>query len=195
MKYFFSRSFILFHERIKFMAFHESYSNLLTQLPPSLIKAGWIRLTTRKKNSLSENEASSINPIIESFLKHEINRYQKNRKRCKKQHFESLTQPSPLQVIDMCPGTSSAVEEEINARVKETTDNLRYEFTKSTQETLKSIKQQKDIECKQIKLDMANKSKDLFESTLKKYIRDGTIYYLIHQLEEKDGKLYPDISK
>ncbi|CAG8831997.1 8743_t:CDS:2, partial [Cetraspora pellucida] len=31
--------------------------NLLTQLPPSLIKARWIQLTTRKKNPLSESEA------------------------------------------------------------------------------------------------------------------------------------------
>ena len=177
------------------MAFHESYSNLLTQLPPSLIKAGWIRLTTRKKNPLSENEASSINPIIESFLKHEINRYQKNRKRCKKQSFEFLTQPSPLQAIDMCPGTSSAVEEEINARVKEATDKMHQRFIETTQETLNSIKQQKDAECKQIKLDMAIRSKDLFESTLKKFIRDGTIYYLIHDLENEDGRTYPDISR
>ena len=177
------------------MAFHESYSNLLTQLPPSLIKAGWIRLTTRKKNPLSENEASSINPIIESFLKHEINRYQKNRKRCKKQSFEFLTQPSPLQAIDMCPGTSSAVEEEINTRVKEATDILHQRFIESTREQLESIKQQSDARCEQVKLDMTNWGTKLFESSLKKYIRDGTIYYLIHHLEEKDGKLYPDISK
>ena len=168
------------------MAFHESYSNLLTQLPPSLIKAGWIRLTTRKKNPLSENEASSINPIIESFLKHEINRYQKNRKRCKKQSFEFLTQPSPLQVNNS--------EEEINTRVKEATDILHQRFIESTREQLESIKQQSDARCEQVKLDMTNWGTKLFESSLKKYIRDGTIYDLIHQLEEKDGKLYPDIS-
>ena len=117
---------------------------------------------------------------IETLLISEIGKYEKkkNRKRCN---------PSPLQVINS--------EEEINARVKETTDNLRYEFTKSTQETLKSIKRQKDIECNQIKMDMANWNTKLFKHTLKKYIRDGTIYYLIHELEDKDGKLYPDISK
>jgi hypothetical protein len=61
------------------MAFHVSYSNLLSQLPPSLIESGWIRLTTRKRNPLSESEASSINPIIEGFLKHEVDRYQRKR--------------------------------------------------------------------------------------------------------------------
>lgn len=162
------------------MNFHEHYSELLKKLPPSIKKNIWNRLISRLRNPLTEEQASSIHPDVETLLMSEIDKYEKkkNRQRCN---------PSPLQVINS--------EEEINARVKEATDNLRQEFTKSTQETLKSIKQQKDIECKQIKLDMANKSKDLFESTLKKYIRDGTIYDLIHQLEEKDGKLYPDISK
>lgn len=162
------------------MNFHEHYSELLKKLPPSIKKNIWNRLISRLRNPLTEEQASSIHPNVEALLMSEIDKYEKkkNRQRCN---------PSPLQVINS--------EEEINARVKEATDNLRQEFTKSTQETLKSIKQQKDIECKQIKLDMANKSKDLFESTLKKYIRDGTIYHLIHQLEEKDGQLYPDISK
>src|SRR5438477_4781909 len=62
------------------MAFHDSYSNLLNQLPPSLIKAGWIRLTTRKRNPLTESEASDISPIIEAFLKHEVDRYQRKKK-------------------------------------------------------------------------------------------------------------------
>ena len=85
-------------------------------------------------------------------------------------------------------------EEEVNDRIKEATDNLRQEFIKSTEETLKSIKQQKEIECNQIKIDMKNNARNLFEFTLKKYIRDGTIYSLIHELEEKDGRLYPDTS-
>ncbi|CAG8633260.1 6693_t:CDS:2, partial [Scutellospora calospora] len=75
---------------------------------------------------------------------------------------------------------------QVNARIKEATDNLRQEFIKSTEETLKTIKQQKDIECNQIKIDMANWSTKLFELSLKKYIRDGTIYNFIHALEEKD---------
>ena len=85
-------------------------------------------------------------------------------------------------------------EEEINARVKEATDIMHQKFIETTQETLNSIKQQKDAECKQIRLDMALKSRNLFEHTLKKYIRDGTIYNLIHLLKEKDGTLYPDTS-
>jgi hypothetical protein len=72
---------------------------------------------------------------------------------------------------------------------------MRQKFVETTQETLKSIKQQSDTRCEQVKLDMANRSKDLFELTLKKYIREGIIYKLIHELEEKDGKSYSNISR
>ena len=199
------------------MVFHESYSYLLTQLPPSLIKAGWNRLTTRKKNPLSESEASSISPIIEAFLKHEVDRYQRNKKsrynptieveaesyctaipvsKPKKSGFEEtksrISDSSPNSLLHRPEGSYS--EEEVNAKIKEATDNLRQEFIKSTEETLKTIKQQKDIECNQIKIDMANWSTKLFELSLKKYIRDGTIYDFIHALEEKDGKSYSNIS-
>ena len=197
------------------MAFHDSYSNLLNQLPPSLIKAGWIRLTTRKRNPLTESEASDISPIIEAFLKHEVDRYQRKKKYRYNptHHIQSVASLSvSLDPKDNCSAieipiqtkSESSVkthiqvinsEEEINARVKEATDILRQEFTKSTQKTLKSIKQQKDIEYNEIKVDMAKWNTKLFKHTLKKYIRDGTIYQLIHELENKDGKLYPDMSK
>src|SRR5271155_5348749 len=80
------------------MTFHGSYSNLLSQLPPSLINTGWIRFTTRKRNPLSESEAGSINPIIESFLKHEVNRYQekKQHRYNPTQHIQSFIPPSVL---------------------------------------------------------------------------------------------------
>jgi hypothetical protein len=59
------------------MTFNQAYSELLAKLPTSLINEAWIRLTSRKRNPLSEKEASEINPIVESFLKHEAIRYQK----------------------------------------------------------------------------------------------------------------------
>ena len=57
--------------------FNQAYSDLLAKLPASLINEAWIRLISRKRNPLSEIEASEINPIVESFLKHEVIRYQK----------------------------------------------------------------------------------------------------------------------
>ena len=59
------------------MAFNQAYSNLLAKLPASLINEAWVRLTSRKRKPLSEREASEINPIVESFLKHEVIRYQR----------------------------------------------------------------------------------------------------------------------
>src|SRR5213083_2465529 len=59
------------------MAFNQAYSELLAKLPASLINEAWICLISRKRNPLSEKEASEINPIVESFLKHEAIRYQK----------------------------------------------------------------------------------------------------------------------
>ncbi|CAG8495109.1 2811_t:CDS:1, partial [Scutellospora calospora] len=61
-------------------------------------------------------------------------------------------------------------EEKVNAKIKKATDNLHQEFIKSTKETLKTIKQQKNIECNQIKIDMKNNARNLFEFILKKYI-------------------------
>ncbi|CAG8543626.1 3865_t:CDS:2 [Ambispora leptoticha] len=45
------------------------------------MEISWKRLTARKRNPLTEDEASNINPIIESFLKHEIERYQQKKQR------------------------------------------------------------------------------------------------------------------
>ncbi|CAG8724837.1 17140_t:CDS:1 [Cetraspora pellucida] len=171
------------------MTFHENYSSLFAQLLPSLIKARWNQLTTRKKNPLSESEASSISPIIEAFLKHKVDRYQRNKKsqynpiieveaesyctvipvsKPKKSRFEE----TKSQISDSSPNSllyrpkELYSEEEVNARIKNATNNLRQEFIKSIEKTLKNIKQQKEIECNQIKIDMRNK----FEFTLKKFI-------------------------
>ena len=59
------------------MVFNQAYSDLLVKLPAFLINETWIRLILRKRNPLSEKEASEINLIVESFLKHEVIRYQK----------------------------------------------------------------------------------------------------------------------
>ncbi|RIB03669.1 hypothetical protein C2G38_2049078 [Gigaspora rosea] len=122
-----------------------------------------------KKNPLSENEASSISPIIEAFLKHEVDRYQKNKKsrynptieietesHCivipvsnpKKSGFEEETKSrisdsssnSLLYNTNIAPLYS---EEEVNAKIKEATDNLHQEFIKSTEETLKLLSNRK----------------------------------------------------
>src|SRR5215210_7740124 len=66
------------HRIIKFFLDFVTYLLFSWQkLSASLINEAWIRFTSRKRNPLSEKEASEINPIVESFLKHEAIRYQK----------------------------------------------------------------------------------------------------------------------
>ena len=63
------------------MAFHQNYLYLTDQLPPSLIQESWRRLTTKKRNPLTEIEAGNINLVIENFLKHEVERYNQKKER------------------------------------------------------------------------------------------------------------------
>ena len=63
------------------MAFHKRYNNLLSHLPPSIIQELWVRLTTRKNDSLSEAEASKINPKVEALIQHEIDKYNRKKDR------------------------------------------------------------------------------------------------------------------
>ncbi|CAG8815421.1 19684_t:CDS:2, partial [Cetraspora pellucida] len=129
--------------------FHEYYSELLKKLPLSIKKNIWNRLISRLHNPLSEEQASSIHPNIEVLLISEVDKYEKkkNRQRCR---------PKEALLHNNLSDDTIFTNIQVNARIKEATDNLRQEFIKSTEETLKTIKQQKDIECNQIKIDMAN---------------------------------------
>nr|CAG8592301.1 14324_t:CDS:2 [Entrophospora candida] len=49
------------------------YSDLIEKLPPSLVHEAWKRLIFRKRDPIPEEEASVVNPLIEAFLRHEVN--------------------------------------------------------------------------------------------------------------------------
>jgi hypothetical protein len=59
--------------------FNEHYKSLLDQLSKSLKKEAWLCLTTRKNNSLSEEQAREIRPDIEELLTSNVNRYYKSK--------------------------------------------------------------------------------------------------------------------
>src|SRR5436305_8220873 len=63
--------------------FNDHYKSLLDQLPPSMKKDAWLRLITRKNNSLSEEQARGIHPDIEELLTSNVNRYYKSKNRQK----------------------------------------------------------------------------------------------------------------
>ena len=55
--------------------FNDHYKSLLDQLPPSMKKDVWLRLTTRKNKPLSEEQVRGIHSDIEELLTREVNRY------------------------------------------------------------------------------------------------------------------------
>src|SRR4051812_41170403 len=59
--------------------FNDHYKDLLDQLPPSIKKEVWLRLTTRKNNPLSNEQVSGIHPEINTLLTKEVNRYYKKK--------------------------------------------------------------------------------------------------------------------
>src|SRR5687767_312537 len=98
------------------MTFNQVYFELLAKLPASLINEAWIRLTSRKRKPLSEKEASEINPIVESFLKHETIRYQKRLMRQRRTQSWPKC-PTPLSSKEISSVFVIDNEEENNQRV------------------------------------------------------------------------------
>ncbi|CAJ0927724.1 8991_t:CDS:2 [Entrophospora sp. SA101] len=52
--------------------FNQAYSELIRKLPPSLVHETWKRLIFRKRDPIPEEDASAVNPLIEAFLRHEL---------------------------------------------------------------------------------------------------------------------------
>src|SRR4051812_27046895 len=115
------------------MKFNKAYSDLIRQLPPSIAHESWMRLISRKRNPMTEDEASTIIPIVESFLRHEVNRYQKKLKHQRRswQLLENLSgvynvemTNQEFQTQDTAPIYTCDHKEEINRQVKKEVDVL-----------------------------------------------------------------------
>ena len=44
--------------------FNKVHSELINKLSPSLVEEAWSRIISRKRNPMTEEEASSINPVV-----------------------------------------------------------------------------------------------------------------------------------
>ena len=144
------------------MKFNKAYSDLIRQLPPSLAYEAWTRLISQKRNPITEEEASSINPIIELFLKHEVDRYQKKLKYPRQNSLslenlscnidmvnqESQTQDIvPICICDKAHKCPCFVgEEEINHRVKKEIDVLCQQLLEYNEETFDKLMREITIE-------------------------------------------------
>src|SRR2546430_5215687 len=91
--------------------FNEHYKSLLDQLPPSMKRDVWLRLTTRKNNPLSEEQARGIRPDIEELLTREVNRYFKKKDRQKiKIEASKIPEGSPI-TLSRLDGFEKQLEE------------------------------------------------------------------------------------
>ncbi|RHZ73742.1 hypothetical protein Glove_229g120 [Diversispora epigaea] len=122
------------------MKFNRAYTDLIKQLPPSLVEESWKRLTTRKRNPLTELKACGIDPNIEDFLQHEIIVYNKKKERQRRT-------PTPLENLsyNTVPTCNRAhkcscftCEEAINSRVKKELDNLSLQLLEYNEKTFGS---------------------------------------------------------
>ncbi|RHZ63481.1 hypothetical protein Glove_329g31 [Diversispora epigaea] len=135
--------------RCIFHNFHKAYSSLINKLPPSLVNKAWKRLISRKKNPMTEKEASAVNSLVELFLKHEVNRYQKKLKYQRKSwSLENLSHIYNIDMVNQESQTQDTVpictcdhEEKINCRVKEELDNLSRQLLEYNEKTFGSFMQ------------------------------------------------------
>ncbi|RHZ86736.1 hypothetical protein Glove_46g36 [Diversispora epigaea] len=129
------------------MKFNKAYSSLINKLPPSLVCEAWSRIISRKRNPMTEEEASSINPLVESFLRHEVNRYQKKLKYQRKSWsivknslYNTDMPDQETQTRDTDPICDH--EEEINCRVKKELDSLSRQLLEYNEKTFGSLIQE-----------------------------------------------------
>ncbi|CAG8740949.1 6383_t:CDS:1, partial [Acaulospora morrowiae] len=79
---------------------------------------------------------------------------------------------------------SSYTEEEFNMRLKKETDALQLKFIEASKQRILEIN-----------IALSCKSAKLCVETMKSWIRDGSIYIKIRELEIKDGNDYSDRKK
>src|SRR4051812_35557932 len=90
--------------------FNDHYKSLLDQLPPSIKKEAWLRLTTRKNNPLSEEQARGIHPDIKELLTSNVNRYYKSKNR-QKIRIEANVIPEGSSTLSRLDGFEKQLEE------------------------------------------------------------------------------------
>src|SRR3954452_24279882 len=131
--------------------FNEHYKSLLDQLPPSMKKDAWLRLTTRKNNSLSEEQARSIRSDIEELLTREVDRYfnKKNRQKIK---IEANTSSDGSSTLSRLDGFEKQLEER-DALLRQRENNIKKTIEAQVAEEHKCLKDEYDT----LKTDLENK--------------------------------------
>ncbi|POG68479.1 hypothetical protein GLOIN_2v1878327 [Rhizophagus irregularis DAOM 181602=DAOM 197198] len=122
--------------------FNEHYKNLLDQLPPSMKKDVWLRLTNRKNRPLSEEQVRGIHPDIEELLTREVNRYfnKKNRQKIK---IEANTSSDGSSTLSRLDGFEKQLEER-ELCVQQRENNIKKTIDAQVAEERKRLKDEYD---------------------------------------------------
>ena len=122
--------------------FNKHYEDLLKQLPPSMKKDVWLRLTTRKNNPLSEEQARGIRSDIKELLTREVDRYfnKKNRQKIK---FEANTSSDGSSTLSRLDGFEKQLEER-ELRVQQRENNIKKTIEAQVAEERKHLKDEYD---------------------------------------------------
>jgi hypothetical protein len=125
-----------------FNGFNVHYKDLLDQLPPSIKKDVWLRLTTRKNNPLTDEQASEIHPDVEELLTKEVNRYYKKKDR-QRLKVDANTTSDGSNALSRLDGFEKQLEErETLLRQKE--NNIKASINSKVEEERKRLKDEYD---------------------------------------------------
>src|SRR3954453_15807879 len=103
--------------------FNDHYKNLLNQLPLTMKKDVWLRLTNRKNKLLSEEQIRGIHPDIEELLTREVNRYY-NKKNRQKIKIEANVIPEGSSTLSRLDGFEKQLEKR-EALIRQKENNIK----------------------------------------------------------------------
>jgi hypothetical protein len=163
--------------------FNEHYKSLLDQLPPSMKKDAWLRLTTRKNRPLSEEQVRGIHPDIEELLTREVNRYY-NKKNRQKIKIEANTSSDGSSTLSRLDGFEKQLEER-ELRVQQWENNIKKTIEAQVAEERKHLKDEYDalMACKESEYN--NCMVDMKQK----------IYSFKHQLEDQHKSHSTDLER
>src|SRR3954447_10908785 len=163
--------------------FNEHYKHLLDQLPPSMKKDAWLRLTTRKNNPLSEEQARGIHPDIKELLTSNVNRYYKSKNR-QKIRIEANVIPEGSSTLSRLDGFEKQLEER-ELRVQQRENNIKKTIEDQLAGERKRVKDEYDTL-------MARKESEYNHCMVD---MQQKLYLFKHQLEDQHISLSDDLER
>jgi exonuclease VII large subunit len=168
---------------IDHLNFNNHYEDLLKQLPPSVKKDVWLRLTTRKNNPLSEEQIRGIHSDIEELLTREINRYYRKRDR-QKIKIEANTASDGSSTLSKLDGFEKQLEER-EALLKQKENNIKKTIEDRIAEEHKRLKDEYDALKSRLENEYNNCMVDMKQKT----------YLFKHQLEDQQKSSSDNLEK